>query len=109
MSLKEIARIVVWGGSAQQIILRYVPSVCAVRNLSTPASPRVPWLNAARNLAPARALPISAIRVAVRETDVTESRSTHSLLWTNYARDFPENVVNNRDGERSEFRIIEIR
>jgi hypothetical protein len=69
----------------------------------------VPWLNAARNLAPARALPISRIRAALRETDVTESWGDHSLLRTTCARKFPEIVVNNHDGEHLEFRIIETR
>jgi hypothetical protein len=37
---QEIIRIVVRGGNAQQIILRYAPSVCAVRSSLTPGSPR---------------------------------------------------------------------
>jgi hypothetical protein len=52
---------------------------------------------------------ISTICVAIRETDFMESWSTHSLLRTTYASDFPEIVVNNHDGERSEFGTIEIR
>jgi hypothetical protein len=40
-------------------------------------------------------LPISTIRVAVRETDVTESRSAYSLLQTTHASVFPEIIVNN--------------
>ena len=66
-------------------------------------------LNGVCNLALARALPDSTIRVAVRGSDVTESRSTRSLLRTTHARVFPEIVVNNHDFECSVFRTIEIR
>jgi hypothetical protein len=51
------------------------------------------------NLALARALPDSAIRAAVRASDVTESRSARSLLRTTHARDYCEIIINNHDCE----------
>jgi hypothetical protein len=42
----------------------------------------------------------------IRPSVFMESRSTHSLLRTTFASNFPEIVVNNHDFERSEFGAI---
>ena len=39
-------------------------------------------------------------------SDVTESRSAHSLLRTTYARDFPEIVVNIHEGSMISYGVI---
>jgi hypothetical protein len=53
------------------------------------------WVST-HNLTLARALPDSTICVAVRETDVTESRDAYSLFPATYTSLLPEIVVNNQ-------------